>query len=84
MSFYKTSLMIMIVVLIICLSVLGVIISTSESSKLYPPTVADCPDYYVKGDHGICEDTHNIETEPSDSVCRYVNPEFFFQKRRHR
>lgn len=72
MSFYKTSLMIMVVVLIICLAVLGVAISNSEESKLYPPTLSDCPDYYVKDDTGVCVDLqgnlssviecHNIDT----------------------
>jgi hypothetical protein len=80
MNFYKTSLMIMVVVLIICLSVLGVVIQSSETSKLYPPTVADCPDYYVKNSDGICEDP--TQTLSNIESCNTVNPEADFPKRK--
>lgn len=78
MSFYKTSLMIMILILILCLTVLGVVISNSETSILYPPTVADCPDYYVKNGTGECVDEAQQLSENTE--CQSINPETLFSK----
>ena len=73
MNFYKTSLMIMIVALIVCLAVVGVAIMNSKNDLQFPPTKSDCPDYYVKNTvTGECEDVNNLFNH-DDIECKTVN-----------
>ena len=60
MNFYKSSAMIMVVILIICLTVVGVMISQSKDEVKYPPTLSECPDYYEKQDSGACKDVKEL------------------------
>ncbi len=71
MNFFKMSAIIMIIILIVCLSIVGIIIRTSETEKVYPPNVNECPDYYVKQEDGTCEDVKNISSETN---CKSINP----------
>lgn len=70
MNFFKISVISMIVILIICLAVIAVLIKTSDSKRVYPPHISECPDYYVKQEDGTCSDVKEIATE---EVCRKVD-----------
>ena len=72
MNFFKMSAIIMIIILIVCLAIVGVIIRTSETEKVYPPNVNECPDYYVKQEDGVCKDVKNISSEKH---CKIINPQ---------
>ena len=54
MNFYKTTFTIMIIVLIICLAVIGTIISYSNNDVKFPPITSECPDYYKLNESGEC------------------------------
>ena len=55
MNFYKTTLTIMIVVLIICLAIIGTTIAYSNDNVKFPPITSKCPDYYKLTDTDNCD-----------------------------
>lgn len=71
MNFYKTSFMIMVVVLIICLAFLGSAISASSADKRFPPVISECPDYYELDSSGICSTSFSLYTG-TGSECNYI------------
>ena len=79
MNFYKTTLTIMIVVLIICLAVIGTTIAYSNDNVKFPPITSKCPDYYKLTDTNSCvSQISEIGTSPinfkGNSVsCNDVN-----------
>jgi len=54
MSFYLTVLMIAIIILILALTSVGLLISRLNASKKFPPSAANCPDYWVINTDGSC------------------------------
>ena len=69
MNFYKTTLTIMAVILIICLAMIGTTMASTEAVK-YPPIMNECPDYYRKEATGCVSKISDIAN--SDS-CNSVN-----------
>jgi hypothetical protein len=54
-SFQVIVLSIAVVVLVLVLTFIGVVMSKQNSSKVYPPTMGDCPDYWeVRADGKGC------------------------------
>jgi hypothetical protein len=47
MSFYIIVLIIAIIILILALTSVGLLIRRLNSSKTFPPSASDCPDYWV-------------------------------------
>jgi hypothetical protein len=47
MSFYIIVLIIAIIILILALTSVGLLIGRLNSSKTFPPSASDCPDYWV-------------------------------------
>lgn len=71
MNYYKTVSIIALILLIICLTFIGVSISSSSNSYKFPPHVAQCPDYFVMNENGECEDVKSIL--PNGSNCNNKN-----------
>ncbi len=62
MNFYKTTLTIMAIVLIICLAMIGTTMASTEAVK-YPPIMSECPDYYRKESTGCVSQIDDITAE---------------------
>jgi hypothetical protein len=55
MSFYIIVLIIAIIILILALTSVGLLIGRLNSSKTFPPSASDCPDYWVVNEsNGSC------------------------------
>jgi len=66
MDFYTSLFAGTIVFLIIILAIMGYFMASSRSKEVYPPTVADCPDYYSLDSTGTCKIGKGISvTDPS-------------------
>jgi hypothetical protein len=73
MGFYKLTIIIAIIHLIIFLSVLGVIMARSNGEKVYPNQLASCPDYYTF-DGSFCNANPNVYSFSSThSSCSQIN-----------
>ena len=71
MNYYKTVSIIALILLIICLTFIGVSISSASKSYKFPPHVAQCPDYFVMDSSGACVDVKQIL--PDGSNCDEKN-----------
>jgi hypothetical protein len=70
MDFYTSLFAGTIAFLIITLIVVGYYMSLAKKKQTYPPSIADCPDYYSLDVSGICVIGKNIFTSnPSDVSC---------------
>jgi len=54
MSFYTIVLIIAIIILIIALTSVGLLIRRLNTSKTFPPSASECPDYWVINSNGSC------------------------------
>lgn len=77
-SFQKTTLVVAIVILIVCLVIEGIILSNGKQQ--WPPSTANCPDYWldVCGNGTLCQNPANIAQQlsfgPTVSKCQmYTN-----------
>ena len=55
-----------IISLIILFIIIGVMLYYAKSKEIYPPVIADCPDYWLSQQHGkkeLCYNTLNIMKE---------------------
>ena len=66
MEFYRTSFMIMLVILIIVLTVMGVALHNSTDVATFPPHISECPDFYVKQEGGTCKDVKGLANDTTD------------------
>ena len=73
MNYYKTVSIIALILLIICLTFIGVSISSASNSYKFPPHVAQCPDYFVMNEEGKCMDVKNILPTGSSTNCNGKN-----------
>lgn len=73
MNYYKTVSIIALILLIICLTFIGVSISSASNSYKFPPHVAQCPDYFVMDSSGACRDVKLILPAGSSDNCRIKN-----------
>ena len=71
MDFYTSLFAGTIVFLIIILAIMGYFMAQSRSKEVYPPTVADCPDYYSLDAGGTCKIGKGISV--SDPSCNSQN-----------
>lgn len=77
MGFYKTSFMIMMVVLILSLAIMGVALHTSKGDVNFPPNISKCPDYYVYNPTtNKCEDVKQLSTGGSKDGTSCTNADF--------
>ena len=73
MDFYTSLFTGTLAFLIITLIVVGYYMSLAKEKQTYPPSVADCPDYYSL-DVSTCVIGKNIfASEPSDVSCNIQN-----------
>ena len=73
MDFYTSLFAGTLAFLIITLIVVGYYMSMAKKKQTYPPSVADCPDYYSL-DVSACVIGKNIfASEPSDVSCNIQN-----------
>jgi hypothetical protein len=69
MGFYKTTIIVAIIHLIVFLAILGVIMSNMKSNKnIFPNEISMCPDFYIY-DGSSCQANTNIYTFPMNSSC---------------
>ena len=61
MDFYTSLFVGTIVFLIIMLCIVGYFMSLSKKKQTYPPSIADCPDYYSLDSTGLCKIGSNIK-----------------------
>jgi len=71
MSFQKIIIVIALILLIIMLVVIGVALSKSANSEVWPPIVGACPDYWVdlSGNGESCFNSHNLGICKSSANC---------------
>jgi hypothetical protein len=73
MGFYKTTLIIAIIHLIIFLAILGVVMSNkSQTQMLFPNEISKCPDFY-QFDGTSCMVNSGIYAFPNNSSCQTFN-----------
>jgi hypothetical protein len=77
MSFQKIILIIALIVLIIMLVVIGIALSKSAYSEVWPPIVGACPDYWVdlSGNGQACFNSHNLGTCKTSANASDTNKE---------
>ena len=63
-GFQRIISIIAIVILIICLVIIGITLSRSNKTQVWPPMVGDCPDYWVdtSGNGGNCVNSKGLGT----------------------
>jgi hypothetical protein len=70
MDFYTSLFAGTLAFLIITLIIVGYYMSMAKEKQTYPPSVADCPDYYTLDATGVCLIGKNIfESLPTDLSC---------------
>ena len=76
MDFYTSLFVGTIIFLIIILCIVGYYMSISKKKQTYPPSIADCPDYYSLDANGLCKIGTSITV--TDPTC---NTEDFRQEK---
>ena len=71
MNFYTSLFTGTLIFLVIVLIILGYCMSLSRKNQTYPPSIADCPDYYTLNVEGVCKIGSNIYS--NDISCNSVN-----------
>jgi hypothetical protein len=76
MNFYKTISIIALILLVVCLSFVGVAMVESSTKSKFPPHVSECPDFFVKNANGQCVDEKTLLINaPSDcNFKKWVAP----------
>lgn len=72
MNFYKLICIIALVLLILCLTAVGVALRTSSQEVLFPPNVSECPDFYIKNISGKCVNNKGLG-DTTNSKCDNVD-----------
>jgi hypothetical protein len=67
MDFYTTLFVSTMIFLVVILCIIGYFMSISKKKQTYPPSIADCPDYYSLNSNGSCKIGANIKA--SDIMC---------------
>jgi len=76
MSFYTIVVIIAIIILIIALTTVGLLLGRLNTSKTFPPSASDCPDYWVINSDGSCTVPSGINKPaelPSDAYNSGTN-----------
>ena len=60
MSFQKTAVKVALIALIIFSLFFVIMISTSQSKKVWPPEISSCPDYWKNEGNGVCRNVRNL------------------------
>jgi hypothetical protein len=72
MGFYKTTIIVAIIHLIIFLAILGVVMSNSYTEKIFPNQIQTCPDFYTF-DGSYCNSNPNIYSFTSSANCQSID-----------
>lgn len=70
-SFQQIIVIIAIIILILCLIMIGIALHNHNSKDVFPPVIADCPDYWEVDSSGNCTPTDAIGLH---SRCTTVPP----------
>jgi hypothetical protein len=77
MNFQQIILTIAIIILIIVLVIIGLTLSKTSQTEMWPPVIGACPDYWVdlSGNGSECLNSHNLGTcnLPSDKNTNAMN-----------
>ncbi len=71
MDFYTSLFTATIIFLIVVLCFVGYFMSLSKTNQTYPPSIANCPDFYSLDSSGSCRIGSNIKV--ADSLCNSEN-----------
>lgn len=72
--FYKVVLTVAIIALIIVLIVVGVAVSNSSKTKVFPPTALKCPDYWTYDTNGCTPGAINIGDDNLSDTVNFDDP----------
>jgi len=78
-GFQKIVLYSAIIILIIALVIIGVTLSNSTDSSVWPPIVPECPDYWVvdgSGNNATCINMKDLGTCPATSGDNHLTMNF--------
>ena len=75
-SFQKIILLVAVIVLIITLVFIGITLSYSKSSQVWPPMVPECPDYWTVDASSICINTKDLGTCSPKSGEEHLTMDF--------
>jgi len=77
MDFYTSLFIGTIVFLIIVLCIVGYLMSLSKKKQTYPPSIADCPDYYSLDTTGLCKIGSTIKAnKPTCNMEDFKNDKY--------
>lgn len=69
MNFYKTVSIIALILLIICLSFVGVAMVQSATKSKFPAHDSQCPDFFVMNSNGECVDEKGLLLSSAAADC---------------
>tara|TARA_B100000902_G_C26613743_1_gene576413 strand:+ start:68 stop:418 length:351 start_codon:yes stop_codon:yes gene_type:complete len=61
-TFRKVVISIAVIILVLCLIVIGYIVSQDKYHSNYPPNVEDCPDYWTEKTSGDTSKCYNVKS----------------------
>ena len=76
MTFQKRILTIAVIGLIVLLVVIGISMSKSSSSIVWPPIIGSCPDYWLdlKGDGAECQNVKDLGSNTCSKTMDFTQP----------
>ena len=60
MGFHSSVIKFATIIFVVLVIVLSIIISLTGTQKVWPPEIANCPDYWEEEDLGLCRNTKKI------------------------
>lgn len=72
-DFYFYTIVIALIILIVMLTMIGIILSYGNETKVYPPIQNDCPDYWVQATSAdvIAGNTRSGESTIASDYCKF-------------
>jgi hypothetical protein len=76
MDFYTSLFLGTVICVIILLVIVGYCMYLSKGNETYPPSIANCPDYYTVDDVSGCIASSGINVTPDCSFNNFLDPKF--------
>jgi hypothetical protein len=72
-TFQNIVMVVAIIMLMICLTLVGVSLYNQKYTTAFPPVVADCPDYWLDKSNGDSSNCENVKNLGKDSCAKTMN-----------
>ena len=74
-SFAKICITVAVVILIICLTFMGILLWYSKEATLWPPEISECPDYWDVVGKNVCKANKGLGNtgNGSNKACSYMD-----------